>query len=120
MRNYCLMRTILLAVKKSDEPLRFLDFKGWSHDDIKEEFMRLSDEGLIAAEITLNNYVAVELNELTKEGNDFARNIENGKVWLIVYETLKDANLDLSYPLLKEVSDEIVKRYVMSKIPKDL
>lgn len=51
---------------------------------------------------------------------ELMRNIENLRVWSIVSKTLEAANLDLSYPLLKEVCDEIIRRYVMGKIPKDL
>ena len=47
------------------------------------------------------------------------RNIENERVWMLVLQTLEVAGLDLSYPLLKEVTDEIVRRYVMGKIPKE-
>ena len=118
MRNYTLMRGILLAIRNADKPLIFDDFsKAGTYEDVREELLRLSDENLIAEEITPNNLVSVEMETLTKEGANFARCIENDRVFAIVYRTLKEADLDLSYPFLKEVCDEVAKRYVMSKIP---
>lgn len=118
MRNYQVMRAILDVLRKATEPKEFNDFAGLgSHEEVCEELIRLSDEGLIKEKITTKNYIGVEISGLTKEGNDFAREIENGKVFAIIYGVLKDADLDLSYPLLRDVCDEIVKRYVMSKIP---
>ena len=57
---------------------------------------------------------------LTPDGRAFLRDIENERVWAIVCETLEAAGLDLSYPLLREVCEEVVRRYVMGKIPKGL
>lgn len=118
MRNYEVMRFVLLEVKQSDKPISMIDFQGlYEHSEIKEELIRLSDEGLIAQKITSKNYATAKIESLTKEGADFARSIENEEVFTIVHRTLERANVDLSYPLLQEVCNEIVKRYVMSKIP---
>lgn len=118
MRNYEIMRSVLLAVKHTKEPISLIDFEGMcEHSDLRDELIRLSDEGLIAQKITSKNYATVKIESLTKEGADFARSIENGEVFAIIHKTLERANVDLSYPLLQEVCTEIVKRYVMSKIP---
>ena len=54
---------------------------------------------------------------LTAEGRAFVRDIENDIVWELIRKTLEESGLDLSYPLLKKVSETIVEHYVMSKIP---
>lgn len=121
MRNYELMRLVLLEVKQSNKPISMIDFQGlYEHSEIKEELIRLSDEGLITQKITSKNFASVKIESLTKEGANFVRSLENEEVFTIIFDTLKRANLDLSYPLLQEVCDEIVKRYVMSKIPENI
>lgn len=45
------------------------------------------------------------------------RDIENDRVWELYCKTLGESGLDLSHPLLKKVSETVVERYVMSKIP---
>ncbi len=54
---------------------------------------------------------------LTTEGKAFVRDIENDRVWELYCKTLGESGLDLSHPLLKKVSETVVERYVMSKIP---
>ena len=123
MRNYQLMRSILCVIARANQEVKLNDFACLGAiKEVREELDRLKHEGLIehdiiwSAETLLNGSVKC----VTQEGEDFLRNIENEHVWALVFKTLEDANLDLSYPLLKEVCDEIVKRYVMSKIPKEL
>ena len=123
MRNYQLMRNILNAAAHADEELSLADFSEYANfEELQVELNRLKGEGLIEHNMAwkYGTFCGGVVSSITEAGREFQRNIENEKVWFIVEQTLKDANLDLSYPLLKEVSDEIVKRYVMSKIPKDL
>lgn len=91
-------------------------------DDIREELDRLKEEGLIEHDISWDpaEMPLGRVGGLTSAGRAFLRDIENERVWAIVLETLEAANLDLSYPLLKEVCEEIVRRYVMGKIPKEI
>ena len=123
MRNYDLMRAILCKVANSEKAPAVRDFRGFGEiEDIRQELERLKNEGLIVHDI---KWEAPEISygkvtSITQEGKNFLRNIENEHVWALICKTLEDANLDLAYPLLKEVCDEIVKRYVMSKIPKEL
>lgn len=123
MRNYELMRNILLAVVHAEKELQVRDFAQYGElNGIKEELERLKEEGLIKHNIVWDSY-GITLGTITgatPKGKGFARNIENLRVWSIVSKTLEAASLDLSYPLLKEVCDEIIRRYVMGKIPKDL
>lgn len=123
MRNYELMRNILKKVAKENRALTLNDFSHYgSFEELHEELNRLKHEGLIEHDMAWSYDVfdGGEVSSITDAGLAFFRNIENDNVWFIVKKTLDDADLDLSYPLLKEVCDEIVKRYVMGKIPKDL
>lgn len=120
MRNYQLMRSIIKCVAKANKPLDFYDFHECGHDeDIQEELQRLKQEGLIEHNMSWSygTFNGGEVTAITEQGRAFFRNIENDKVWRLILKTLEEAELDLSYPLLNEVCEEVVKRYVMSKIP---
>ncbi len=125
MRNYEAMREILFKVSMERE-VALMDMKSLikndlnSREDIVQEIERLKDEGLIISDMQFDNSGALNagtIKGLTNEGVEFLRFIENPDVWEICAKTLNDAKVDLSYPFLKEVCEEIVKRYVMSKIP---
>lgn len=123
MRNYRLMRNVLKIIKNSIMPLTFVDFQRYgSYEDVQEELIRLKNEGLIEHDMTWScgSFDGGEVSGITEKGIDFFRDIQNDTVWDIIEKTLEEANLDLSYPLLKVVCDEIVKRYVMGKIPSDI
>lgn len=120
MRNYQLMRNILNEVSHAQKPLYFFDFHQYGNDeDIRNELQRLKHEGLIEHNMSWSygTFNGGEVTAITEQGRAFFRNIENDKVWHLIISTLEDAGLDLSYPLLNEVCEEVVKRYVMSKIP---
>ena len=76
--------------------------------------MRFDCEGLLDADIFLDDIFGkgrkCTVVGLTSNGHEFYRLIENNDVWAIVLDTLKQAGVDISYPLLKEVCEEIVKR----------
>ena len=57
------------------------------------------------------------IDGLTDDGRSLLRDIESDDVWKICLDTLEGADVDLSYPLLKDVCETIVKRYVESFIP---
>ncbi len=123
MRNYDLMRAILARTAHANDELAACYFADLGEfDELKEELERLKEEGLIEHNIVWEAYklASGKVIGITADGKAFLRNIENERVWRLVYETLKAADLDLSYPLLKEVCEEIVRRYVMGKIPKEL
>ena len=133
MRNFELMRNILLKVSKDCEEkersLALSEMEEWikgsffSSKDLITEVKRLTEEDLIDSEIIFDNFsslVRAKIHCITPKGKEFLRLIEEPHVWEICSKTLKDAGLDLSYPFLNEVCEEIVKRYVMSKIPDKL
>ena len=116
------MRGVLAIAAEARSVLRYHDFSAAGHDDILEvELERLAREGLIDGDVYFargfNERSACSVDGLTEEGMAFYKLIENDDVWEIVLSTLKAANVDVSYPLLKEVCEEIVKRYVTSFIP---
>lgn len=121
-RNYDVMRAVLVVVGASKHTVHYGDFYRIRDEDaVKSELTRLSDDGLIESTIEFQDGSGIclggEISGLTPEGREFFRLIENDRVWALVSRTLDAAGIDVPYPLLKEVSEEIVKRYVMGFIP---
>ena len=119
MRDYNMMRNMLVFISNGGE--RALnDFCHFGDVyPVREELSRLREEGLIDSDMSFEpEFNGGKVNGLTAEGKAFARDIENDSVWELIRKTLEDSGLDISYPLLKKVCETIVERYVMSKIPK--
>ena len=120
-RNYTVMRELLAHISKARQMLD-LDDLDWfePRDRVRGELRRLKADGLIdgVVEFTPSGVCrSCTVTGLTDEGREFWRLVENDAVWAIVRDTLKAADIDVPYPLLKEVCEEIVKRYVTSFIP---
>lgn len=121
MRDYVLMRQVLAAAVAHGPGDGIADF--FSLGDpraVEAELARLSSDGLLEATLSYDSFgclIGCDVGSLTDEGAAFFRLVENADVWRIVHSTLKAADVDISYPLLKEVCEEIVKRYVMKFIP---
>lgn len=121
-RDYDTMRTVLAIVAANDGPTSYGDFISVRDElALKRELARLEADGLLESTIEFQDGSGIclggEISGLTPEGREFFRLIENDRVWALVSRTLDSAGIDVSYPLLKEVSEEIVKRYVMGFIP---
>lgn len=121
MRDYVLMRQVMaIAVGHSREDGAKEFYELGDADKVEAELSRLSSDALLDANVERDCFgvcVKCSVGSLTDEGRAFYRLIENPEVWRIVHGTLESANVDISYPLLKEVCEEIVKRYVTSFIP---
>lgn len=120
MRDYQLMKTILNVVN-AQAPCGYVEVsKLGKQKELDRELERLQDEGLIKSSFKFSDgvFLGGSIEGITEEGKDFLRLIENQDVWALVLQTLRKADIDISYPLLKEVCEEIVKRYVTSCIPK--
>lgn len=119
MRDYNLMRNLLVFIGCSDSKLNLVDFQRFGDvSAVRSELSRLRQEGLVGSSMEFEpSYNNGTVKGLTEEGTAFLRDIEDDKVWALMVKTLEDAGLDLSYPLLKKVCETIVERYVMSKIP---
>lgn len=122
MRNYSVMRDVLSLVASAPHELSFDDFDEiQQQDEVPQEIVRLQANGLVDGDIRFGAHALClggRVKALTDEGTEFYKLIENDDVWALIRDTLKRASVDVSYPLLKEVCEEIVKRYVTSFIPK--
>jgi len=116
------MRQVLARAAGSARALSLGDFARVQPScDVPAEIDRLVRDGLVEGELLVDPYgtcVKCAVSGLTDEGREFYRLIENEEVWRIVLDTLSRAGVDVSYPLLKDVCEEIVKRYVTSFIPR--
>lgn len=122
MRDYETMRAALAIAASARDELHYNDFRDAGQDDqLENELARLSEDRLIEGDIHFSHGFGersrCNVSGLTPKGLEFYRLIENEEVWLIIRDTLRKAGVDISYPLLKEVCEEIVKRYVTSFIP---
>ena len=98
-------------------PLEIGDF---SFQGAPVEVRRLVSDGLVDGEVAFTKdgaCLVCRVDSVTPEGTEFHKLIENDDVWVVIFNTMKAADIDVSYPLLKEVCEEIVKRYVTSFIP---
>lgn len=121
-RDYSAMRSVLAVAAHRGGPASYGDFFKTNVDEptLKLELRRLESDGLIDSSIRFFDGDGLCLGgaaSITEEGERFFRLIENNRVWQIVLDTLDAADIDVSYPLLREVCEEIVKRYVSSFIP---
>ena len=128
MRNYELMRKILVKTHNKGENLELLEILSFSESDdkekiseLEEELARLKDEGLIFHDMSWshNKFNGGTVQKLTPAGEEFAREIHDIKVWSVCKETLDNAKLDISYPLIKKVCERIIENIVMKSIPKE-
>ena len=121
MRDFVLMRKVLAEAHGHTQGYNTMAFFNLGESEVVEaELKRLSSDGLLDADIEFDRFgtcVNCKVGGLTDEGTSFYRLVENHDVWRVVDNTLEAAGVDVSYPLLKEVCEEIVKRYVTSFIP---
>jgi hypothetical protein len=123
MRNYNVMRNILVTVLFAKNEVEFNELTGLSNDEkLKEEYQkelkRLKKEGLIIHNMKWDAcFNGGTIKKLTPEGENFARRIQDDSVWAGVYETLKRSQLDISYPLIEKICNHIAEKIVMSCIP---
>lgn len=122
MRDYQLMKQLLCIVAHK-APCKSGAFYGLREDNatVYKELARLQFEGLVNGSLEFDDsdvFLGGSIEGITDEGKEFLRLIENQDVWALVLQTLRKADIDISYPLLKEVCEEIIKRYVTSCIPK--
>ncbi len=116
------MRAVLATAARGDRPYKYGDLWSAVRDEavLRSELVRLGRDGLLDNGIRFQGGDGCCLGgeaSITEEGREFLRLIENSGVWHLVIRTLDAAGVDVPYPLLKEVCEEIVKRYVTSFIP---
>ena len=123
MRNYEIMRNVLVTALHSDKELTLGDFS-CDTDEIGKEYVaeieRLGKERLLTHNMkwdTCSNGGTIK--GLTTAGEDFARHIQDDSVWFIVLKTLKKSKLDISYPLIQKVCERVAERIVMNCLPEE-
>ena len=123
MRNYDVMRNILVKTLHADKELSFIDYVGddrESDEAFQEEFIRLKKEGLIKHNMEWGVcFNGGTVKGLTTAGEDFARHIQDDSVWFVVLKTLKKSKLDISYPLIQKVCERVSERIVMNCLPEE-
>ena len=123
MRNYSIMRNILVKTLFSENELSFSDFAGLNkskeHDEeYKKELLWLKKEGLLIHDMEWGGcFNGGTVKGLTDTGEQFARHIQDDSVWAGVHETLIRSQLDISYPLIEKICNHIAEKIVMSCIP---
>ena len=121
MRDYETVRAVLASLASKGGAVGYGAFRPIPDDDgVKVELERLDRDRLIKSSISFLDGRGACLGgkaEITDEGREFYRLIENDDVWRLVSQTLDAAAVDVPYPLLRDVCEEIVKRYVTSFIP---
>lgn len=114
MRDYETMRSLLTFISKNNE-LSFDEFSGFiDRSTVVDELKRMKREGLISSSLEFNGGICLggSVHGLTDVGADFLRMTEHPGVWRICIRTLKAAGVDMPYPLLKDICETIVCRYV--------
>ena len=128
MRNYELMRNILVKTYFKGGDLELLEIVPLSESndrekiaELEEELNRLQEEGLILHNMKWahGKFEGGNVKKLTSAGVEFARELKDDKVWFICLETLNNSKLDISYPLIKKVCERIIENIVMKSIPEE-
>lgn len=111
-RDMDLVRTILLALADSDEPLwsTSLVTDEYSRDVIGYHFLILDEAGLIAASVKAAGddpyYIAVA-SHLTWEGNDFLDAVRDESIWKRVRSTIGKITGGASFEVFKTVASSL-------------
>lgn len=120
-RDMDLVRTILLALADSDEPL-------WSTDLVTDEYSRgvigyhfliLDEAGLIMANVKAAGddpyYIAVA-SRLTWEGNDFLDAVRDESIWKRVRSTIGKITGGASFEVFKTVASSLALDAIKSSL----
>lgn len=120
-RDMDLVRTILLALADSDEPLRSTDLvtDEYSRDVIGYHFLILDEAGLIMANVKAADndpyYIAVA-SRLTWEGNDFLDTVRDESIWKRVRSTIGKITGGASFEVFKTVASSLVLDAIKSSL----
>lgn len=120
-RDMDLVRTILLALADSDEPLRSTDLvtDEYSRDVIGYHFLILDEAGLIMANVKAADndpyYIAVA-SRLTWEGNDFLDAVRDESIWKRVRSTIGKITGGASFEVFKTVASSLVLDAIKSSL----
>ena len=123
-RDYRAMREILEVVARAGNPVGYSALRSCADQKtVAYEVTRLMDDGLVNGDMRFNvfkEYMGGEVRGFTDEGREFYNLVAKGEAWNVMLEALTAADINIPYPLLKEVCEEVVKRYVISFIPEEV
>ncbi len=120
-RDMDLVRTILLALADSDEPLWSTDLvtDEYSRDVIGYHFLILDEAGLIMANVKAAEndpyYIAVA-SRLTWEGNDFLDAVRDESIWKRVRSTIGKITGGASFEVFKTVASSLALDAIKSSL----
>lgn len=120
-RDMDLVRTILLALADSDEPLWSTDLvtDEYSRDVIGYHFLILDEAGLIMANVKAAGddpyYIAVA-SRLTWEGNDFLDAVRDESIWKRVRSTIGKITGGASFEVFKTVASSLALDAIKSSL----
>lgn len=120
-RDMDLVRTILLALADSDEPLWSTDLVTDEHsrDVIGYHFLILDEAGLIMANVKPAGddpyYIAVA-SRLTWEGNDFLDAVRDESIWKRVRSTIGKITGGASFEVFKTVASSLALDAIKSSL----
>lgn len=120
-RDMDLVRTILLALADSDEPLWSTDLvtDEYSRDVIGYHFLILDEAGLIVANVKAADndpyYIAVA-PRLTWEGNDFLDAVRDESIWKRVRSTIGKITGGASFEVFKTVASSLALDAIKSSL----
>lgn len=120
-RDMDLVRTILLALADSDEPLwsTNLATDEYSRDVIGYHFLILDEAGLIMANVKAAGddpyYIAVA-SRLTWEGNDFLDAVRDESIWKRVRSTIGKITGGASFEVFKTVASSLALDAIKSSL----
>lgn len=120
-RDMDLVRTILLALADSDEPLWSTDLvtDEYSRDVIGYHFLILDEAGLIMANVKAadnDSYYIAVASRLTWEGNDFLDAVRDESIWKRVRSTIGKITGGASYEVFKTVASSLALDAIKSSL----
>ncbi len=120
-RDMDLVRTILLALADSDEPLLSTDLvtDEYSRDVIGYHFLILDEAGLIMANVKPagdDPYYFAVASRLTWEGNDFLDAVRDESIWKRVRSTIGKITGDASFEVFKTVASSLALDAIKSSL----
>lgn len=120
-RDMDLVRTILLALAASDEPLWSTDLvtDEYSRDAIGYHFLILDEAGLIMANVKATEddpYCIAVASRLTWEGNDFLDAVRDESIWKRVRSTIGKITGGASFEVFKTVASSLALDAIKSSL----
>lgn len=113
-RDWDLIRAILTqaAEKRPGEMLDGGEIRGWDPLVVNGHIAMLSDAGFLHAAMARGHAMVVSamVKDLTMRGYDLAETLKSPTVWDRVKTIAKEKGLDLSFEVVKQLTDLVIKQ----------